>query len=184
MRVLRSALLVSTVVVTAACGGEAEASEREQILERQLTEVMSMLREMERQREIELAPVRAVDDAFQFDDAAPALRTAAASSAPARAPAPVQRQPAPAPRTQPVGRSAAEPVFYPAPAETRGEPRVVRETTMKRDAAIGAGVGAAVGAVANRNNRVKGAIIGAAVGGAAGAVVGATVNRTTTIVYD
>lgn len=173
MRVLLTVLALSTIVVMAACGGAAEASEREQELERQLAEVMSMLRELDRKREIELAPVGSPEDpAFQFDDAArgpaPARRQASA--------APVQRQPAPASRSQPIGRPAGEPVFvpasYPAPTPEPAAEPVARENTAKRDAAIGAGVGAAVGAVVHRRNRVQGAIVGAAVGGIAGAVVG------------
>lgn len=47
--------------------------------------------------------------------------------------------PAPRPRSQPVGRPAAEPVHYPQP-----QSRVVTETNVKQDAAIRATVGATI----------------------------------------
>jgi hypothetical protein len=172
MRVLISGLVLSTLVVAAGCGGDAQATPREQELERQLAEVLTSLRQFEFERELDLAlAARARDSArVQLDDGlmnpAPAApRTASA--------------PAPRPRSQPVGRPAAEPIYYPQP-----QPRVVTETNVKRDAAIGAGLGAATGAVVHRRNRVKGAVVGAAVGAAAGAVVGATIDKSTRVVYD
>jgi predicted component of type VI protein secretion system len=166
MRVLLSGLVLSTVVVTAGCGSDAQATTRELELERQLTEVMSGLKELERELELALK-ARETDSArFELTDFAP--------EASAPAPQPVRQ-------AQPAPRPAPRPVYNPAP---QPQPRVVTQTSVKRDAAIGAGVGAVTGAVVHRRDRVKGAVVGAVVGGAAGAVVGATVNRRTTVVYD
>lgn len=95
------------------------------------------------------------DDALNAPEAAPAAAAAVA------------------PRQQTAARSAPR----------QPQPRVVTETNVKRDAAIGAGVGAAAGAIIHKPNRVKGAIVGAVIGGAAGAVVGATIDKKTTVVY-
>jgi len=176
MRVLISSLVLSTMVVVSGCGGDAQATPREQELERQLTEVRAALDALERDRQVDLAlNARPADDArLQLEDVALETRAVAVRAA---------STPAPRPRSQPVGRPAAQPVYAPAP-QPAPQPRVVTETNVKRDAAIGAGVGAVVGAAVHRPNRVKGAIVGAAVGGAAGAVVGATVDKSTRVVYD
>jgi hypothetical protein len=179
MRVLFSGLVLSTLVVIAGCGADAHAGQREQELERQLAEVKATLQQMELERQMDLALTReSKTQEVQLNDFAPeqhgsAVRTAAAAPRPASRP----RSTA----SQPVGRQASGPVYSPAP---RGEPRVVTTTTVKRDAAIGAGVGAVAGAVIHKPDRVKGAVVGGVLGAAAGAVVGSTINRRTTIVYD
>jgi hypothetical protein len=176
MRVLLSGLVLSTLVVIAGCGADAHAGQREQELERQLADVKATLQQLELERQVELALTRESNtQQVQLNDFAPEQQARATRTAAA---------PRPAPRStasQPVGRSASDPVYSPAP---RGEPRVVTTTTVKRDAAIGAGVGAVAGAVIHKPDRVKGAVVGGVVGAAAGAVVGSTINRRTTIVYD
>jgi hypothetical protein len=171
MRVLVSGLVLSTLGVTAGCGGDVQATPREQDLERQLTEVVAKLEALERDRALDLAlAAREADNGrVQLAELGPAARAASA--------------PAPRPRSQPAGRPAPQPVYNPAPRPAP-QPRVVTETNVKRDAAIGAGVGAVAGAVIHKPNRVKGAVVGAVIGGAAGAVVGATVDKTTRVVYD
>jgi hypothetical protein len=179
MRVLLSGLVLSTLVVMAGCGADAHAGQREQELERQLAEVRATVQQMELDRQLELALAReSSTQPVQLNDFAPEQQATAARAATA-APRPAARPRSTA--TQPVGRQASSPVYSPAP---RGEPRVVTTTTVKRDAAIGAGVGAVAGAVIHKPNRVKGAVVGGVVGAAAGAVVGSTVNRRTTVVYD
>ena len=103
-------------------------------------------------------------------DPAPALVEEA--PAPAPAPRPRRTSVARAPRTE----TYAEPAYRPQPV-------VVKQTHIKRDAAIGAGVGAGVGAIVHDRNRVKGAIVGGVIGGAAGAVVGATIDKSERVVY-
>lgn len=175
MRVLVSGLVLSTLVVTGGCGGDVQATPREQDLERQLTEVMAKLEALERDRSLDLAlAAREADKGrIELDELGPEARPAAR----------VASAPAPRPRSQTVSRPAPQPVYNPAP-QRAPQPRVVTETNVKRDAAIGAGVGAVAGAVVHKPNRVKGAIVGAVIGGAAGAVVGATVDKTTRVVYD
>jgi hypothetical protein len=168
MRVHILALALSTLVVTAGCGGEGS---REALLNEEMLA-----------RELDLAlDAHANRAAPQFQDG-PAVDAAPVAAPVAAAPAPAPR-PQAAARSVPV-RSAPAPIgSAPAPAPAP-QPRVVTQTNVKRDAAIGAGVGAAAGAIIHKPNRVKGAVVGAVVGGAAGAVVGATIDKKTTVVYD
>lgn len=159
MRVLLSLLLVSLLVVTA-CGGDAS---RDALYNEEVWQ-------LNRDLDLVLAERRAQDAEFELRDGQPAEAATFAQT--------------PEPRPQPVSQPRPAPVrSQPAP-QRAPQPRVVTQTNVKRDAAIGAGVGAAAGAVIHRPNRWKGAVIGAAVGGAAGAVVGATIDKKTTVVYD
>lgn len=157
MRVLVSGLILSTLVVATGCDREPP---REALREAELDRELAMA----------LAAYPADNGRIQLGDAP--------DPEPEPEPAPV-RQAAAAPRPQPVRRAQAAPQPVRQP-----QPRVVTETNVKRDAAIGAGVGAVAGAVVHRPNRWKGAVVGAAIGGAAGAVVGATIDRKTRVVYD
>jgi hypothetical protein len=162
MRVLISGLIMSTALVVAGCAGEDDRS---------------ALREQELERELSLAldAHRLAEARLDLNDAA--LEEAPAATAPAAArPAP-QRQTAPRAQTRPAQTRQVS--TAPAP-----QPRVVTETNVKRDAAIGGAVGAAAGAIIHKPNRVKGAVVGGVIGAATGAVIGATVDKKTTVVYD
>lgn len=153
MRVLSSLLVVSTLAV-AACGSD---SQRDALYQD----------ELDREIAIALAEYRDAETRELNDAAIPEPEPEAAPAA--VAPRPARQQTAPR-------ASAPQPQRQP-------QPRVVTETNVKRDAAIGAGVGAVAGAVIHKPNRVKGAVVGAVLGGAAGAVVGATIDKKTTVVY-
>jgi septal ring factor EnvC (AmiA/AmiB activator) len=164
MRVLISGLIMSTALVVAGCAGEDDRS---------------ALREQELERELSLAldAHRLAEARLDLNDAA--LEEAPAATAPAAArPAP-QRQAAPRAQTRPAQTRQVSTAPAPAP-----QPRVVTETNVKRDAAIGGAVGAAAGAIIHKPNRVKGAVVGGVIGAATGAVIGATVDKKTTVVYD
>lgn len=73
---------------------------------------------------------------------------------------------------------------YSGSGEVYRAPRTVTVKHTKRDAAIGAGAGAVIGAVAGGGrHRVKGAVIGAAAGAIAGAVIGNNVDKQRRVQY-
>jgi hypothetical protein len=181
MRVLKIAVVLSTLVGTAAC-------------ERQAAPAPSDLSWLDT-LELQSTPAQAVVSPVELG-----LVHSAHVAAPAPAPEPEIEEPVEEAPVKTAARSSSSSSrrssarrssgtysgrssdSYEAPAPRA---RTVVKRNTKRDAAIGAVVGAGVGAVAGGSrHRVKGALIGAAVGGLGGAVIGHTVDKSTRTVYD
>jgi len=172
MRVLKIALVMSPLMVIAACGRDEQPT-----LERDLAWLDSLAAQP-------AAPVQPVASPLELSALAvhaPAPAKEEAAPAEAEEERPVSRPRRSSSRRSSVGRSSSSGTYASAPAR---QPRVVEKKHTVRDAAIGAGVGAVAGAViGGRRHRVRGAVIGGVVGGVAGAVIGNNVDKTRTIVY-
>lgn len=189
MRVLRVAVLLSTVLYVAACDALPGARSDELArLELERMELQELNRELAAALAERSKPVASAEEIGLAESTPAPARSSAqpvvrrASTAPTTA----ARRPAPRPRSEPLGRPAYEPGTWNTGTYStpQPQPRVVKVKNTKRDAAIGAGAGAVLGAtVAGRRSRVKGALIGAAVGAAAGAVVGSTIDTSTRVEY-
>ena len=160
MRAMRNILMLPTLVLLAACGGQdvPRPDDRDDL---------AWLDTMSREPAAFASAIEtglAEEEEIEEEEVAP--RRAAESSTP---------------RTS-TARRASAPV-YSAPAPVR-QPRVVVERNTKRDAAIGAGAGAVLGAVvAGKGNRTKGAILGGAAGAVIGGVIGHTVDKKERVIY-
>lgn len=181
MRVLNLALVLSTLVGTAACDRQAAPAPSDlswlDTLELQSTPAQAVVSPMELGL-VHTAHVEAPAPAPEVEEAveeAP-VKTAARSSSSSSSRRSSSR------RSSGTYSSGSSGGGYEAPAP-RARTVTVKHT--KRDAAVGAVVGAGVGAVAGGSrHRIKGALIGAAVGGIAGAVIGNNVDKSTRTVYD
>ena len=161
MRVLKVALVLSTVVGMAACDREPEM--------KLIPEDLSWLDTLTVQKPAVVSP-----EELGMELAAPAAPQRQIAKAPVR----TARASVTPRRTTSSTRSTTT-----ASAPAR-QPRVVEKPQTTRDAAIGAGAGAVIGAVAaGKGNRTKGAVIGGVLGGVTGAVIGATVDKKTTVEY-
>lgn len=185
MRVLKSVLVLSALVGTAACGSESK---------RPAAEDLSWLDTVN----LRTPPAQAVVSPVELgllhtphDSSAEVARVATREE-----PAEVEK---PEPRSSSTRSSARRSrssrsgsasrsggsgggEVYSAPAPRA---RTVEVKHTKRDAVIGAAAGGVIGAVAGGpRHRVKGAVIGAAVGGIAGAVIGNNVDKSRRVVYD
>ncbi|HEU0078650.1 MAG TPA: YMGG-like glycine zipper-containing protein [Longimicrobiaceae bacterium] len=179
MRVLKFALVLSTVVGTAACDRQAAPAPSDlswlDTLELQSTPAQAVVSPMELGL-VHTAHVEtpAPEPEVEAVEEAPVKTAARSSSSSSSRRSSARRSSG----TYSSGSSGG----YEAPAPRA---RTVVKRNTKRDAAIGAVVGAGVGAVAGGSrHRVKGALIGAAVGGIGGAVIGHTVDKSTRTVYD
>ena len=179
MRVLNLALVLSTVVGTAACDRQAAPAPSDlswlDTLELQSTPAQAVVSPMELGL-VHTAHVETPAPEPEMDavEEAP-VKTAARSSSSSSSRRSSSR------RSSGTYSSGSSGGGYEAPAPRA---RTVTRKNTKRDAAVGAVVGAGVGAVAGGSrHRVKGALIGAAVGGIAGAVIGNNVDKSTRIEY-
>ena len=160
MRVLKYALVLSTVVGMSACRSEPEV--------KLVPEDLSWLDTLQ----VQTTPVVSPEE-LGMELAAPAApaRTVSRASVVSR------------PRAATTRRSTSSGTQTASSAPVR-QPRVVEKPQTTRDAAIGAGAGAVIGAVAaGKGNRTKGAVIGGVLGGITGAVIGATVDKKKTVEY-
>lgn len=184
MRVLKIAVVLSTLVGTAACDRQAPAPAPADLSWLDTLELRSTPAEAV-VSPVELGMVHAAHleapepEAPEVEPVAAPARTAAraaSSSSTARRSSTSSRS-----SGSTAGRSSGG--GYEAPPAPRA--RTVEVKNTKRDAAIGAVVGAGVGAVAGGSrHRVKGAVIGAAAGGITGAVIGSTIDKSKRTVYD
>ncbi|HEV7590918.1 MAG TPA: YMGG-like glycine zipper-containing protein [Longimicrobium sp.] len=178
MRVLKMAMIMSTLVGAAACSREAQpAAERQ----RQLTWLDSLMTQPA-QQPVAAASALELNQAPTAQPAAP-LAVAQVEEKPAAA-APARRASSThhsstsgrRHRSSSSGTYASAPVYR--------QPRVATVKHTRRDAAIGAGTGAVLGAIAGGGrHRVRGAIVGGVLGGVAGAVIGNNVDKSHRIQY-
>jgi outer membrane lipoprotein SlyB len=174
MRVLKMAVVVSTLVGAAACK-DAKPAEPPQ---KQLTWLDSLMTQP--------AQPTAAASALELNQApvaAPATPLATAqveekpaASTPKRSTSTHRSSSSRSHRSSSSGTYASAPVYR--------QPRVTTVKHTRRDAAIGAGTGAVIGAVAGGGrHRVRGAIVGGVLGGVAGAVIGNNVDKSHRVQY-
>lgn len=172
MRVLKMAVIVSTLVGAAACK-DAKPAEPPQ---KQLTWLDSLMTQP--------AQPTAAASALELNQApaaAPAtpLATAQVEEKPA---ASTPKRSTSTHRSSSSRRSSSGGTYASAPVYR--QPRVTTVKHTHRDAAIGAGAGAVIGAVAGGGrHRVRGAIVGGVLGGVAGAVIGNNVDKSHRVQY-
>jgi hypothetical protein len=171
MRVLKMAVIVSTLVGAAACSRDAKPVEPQQ---KQLTWLDSLMTQP--------AQPTAAASALELNQA-PVPQPAAQPLATAQ----VEQKPAAsAPKhtssthhsTARHRSSSGSSGTYASSAPVYRQPRMTTVKHTQRDAAIGAAGGAVIGAVAGGGrHRVRGAIVGGVLGGVAGAVIGNNVDK-------
>ena len=177
MRVLKMAVIVSTLVGAAACSRDAQPAAEQQ---RQLTWLDSLMTQPA--QPVAAASALELNQAPTAQPAAP-LAVAQVEEKPAAA-APKHtssaRRSSSSTRRHRSSSSSGE---Y-ASAPVYRQPRVTTVKHTRRDAAIGAGTGAVIGAVAGGSrHRVRGAIVGGVLGGVAGAVIGNNVDKSRRVEY-
>jgi hypothetical protein len=171
MRVLKMAVIVSTLVGAAACSRDAQPAAEQQ---RQLTWLDSLMTQPA--QPAAAASALELNQAPTPQPAAP-LAVAQVEEKPAAA-APAKRSSSThhASRTRSHRSSSSSGTYASAPVYR--QPRVTEVKHTRRDAAIGAAGGAVIGAVAGGGrHRVRGAIVGGVLGGVAGAVIGNNVDK-------
>jgi hypothetical protein len=177
MRVLKMAVIVSSLVGAAACSRDAQPAAEQQ---RQLTWLDSLMTQPA--QPVAAASALELNQAPAPQAAAP-LAVAQVEEKPAAA---APRRSSSARRSSSSGRrarSSSSSGTY-ASAPVYRQPRVTEVKHTRRDAAIGAGTGAVIGAVAGGSrHRVRGAIVGGVLGGVAGAVIGNNVDKTHRVDY-
>jgi hypothetical protein len=152
MRILKSSLLLSALVLTAACGNDDKKADRAAY------DDMMLPRPAAQQ----------VISAEELGLAAPVATPLAAQPEVKPVAATPRRTTTARRSTSTASRSSGSGTYTPAPQRTT----TIKHT--KRDAAIGAAAGAVIGGVAT--GKVKGAVIGGVLGGVAGAVIGNNVD--------
>lgn len=179
MRVLKTVMIVSTLVGAAACSRDAKPVEPQQ---KQLTWLDSLMTQP--------AQPTAAASALELNQqpvpqpAAQPLATAQveekpAASAPKRT-STTHRSSSSARHRSSSGSSGT----YASSAPVYRQPRTTTVKHTRRDAAIGAAGGAVIGAVAGGGrHRVRGAIVGGVLGGVAGAVIGNNVDKSHRVQY-
>jgi outer membrane lipoprotein SlyB len=165
MRVLKTAMILSTLAAVAACGRDAQPAPPQQ----HLTWLDSLMTQPA--QPVAAATPTELNQALVTDSVAP---QALVTAAPVKAPARTSSRPRSTTRHRSTARrsSSGSSGTYASSSGTY-QPRTRRVTHKTRDAAIGAGAGAVIGAVAGgRHHRVRGAVVGGVLGGVAGAVIG------------
>lgn len=185
MRVLKIALVVSSVVGMAACQQQAKA------VDLSVGEDLAFLDSLALGTAAPVAPQTFVSP-VELGQNALVEENEVVEAAPAKAAAaPVKKSTSTAKKSTSTRKksssarrsSGSRSGTYSASTVAR-EPRVITKKNTNRDAAIGAAGGAVIGAVVGgKQNRVKGAIVGAALGTAAGAVIGSTIDKSTRVQY-
>ncbi|SOD03311.1 YMGG-like Gly-zipper [bacterium JGI 053] len=178
MRVLKIAMVVSTLVGAAACSRDAQPAAEQQ---KQLTWLDSLMTQPA--QPVAAASALELNQAPTAQPAAPLavaqVEEKPAASAPKRSSSSARRSSSSGHRA----RSSSSSGTY-ASAPVYRQPRVTEVKHTRRDAAIGAGTGAVIGAVAGGGrHRVRGAIVGGVLGGVAGAVIGNNVDKSHRIQY-
>jgi len=177
MRVLKMAVIVSTLVGAAACSRDAQQPAAEQ--QRQLTWLDSLMTQPA--QPAAAASALELNQAPTPQPAAP-LAVAQVEEKPAAA-APARRSSS-THRSSTARRSRSSSSGTYASAPVYRQPRVTTVKHTRRDAAIGAAGGAVIGAVAGGGrHRVRGAIVGGVLGGVAGAVIGNNVDKSRRVEY-
>ena len=168
MRVLKMAVIVSTLVGAAACSRDAQPAAEQQ---RQLTWLDSLMTQPA--QPVAAASAVELNQAPAPVPAAP-LAVAAVEEKPATA---APRRSSSTRRSSSRRSRTASSGSYESSGPVYRQPRVTTVKHTTRDAAIGAGTGAVIGAVAGGGrHRVRGAIVGGVLGGVAGAVIGNNVD--------
>ena len=172
MRVLKIAVMMSTLVGAAACGRDAKPADQQQ----HLSWLDSMM--------VQPAQPVAAATPVELNQAAlpqPAAQPQALASVAEKPAASTTRRSTSSTRhrsTSSRRSSGSSSGSYAGPVYTQPRTRTVKHT--QRDAAIGAASGAVIGAVAGGGrHRVRGAIVGGVLGGVAGAVIGNNVDKHT-----
>ena len=161
MRVLKYALVVSTLVGMSACDRQAEPEV--------MPEDLSWLDTLQVAPQAVVSPEELGMELLE-PAAKPTVRTASRTTRASTTSAPTTRTVSSAPSTS---------------GTRQPQPRVIEEKHTTRDAAIGAGAGAVLGAVvAGKGDRTKGAVIGGGLGGVAGAVIGNNVDKDKKVIYE
>ncbi|CAN5760277.1 hypothetical protein BH20GEM3_BH20GEM3_06210 [soil metagenome] len=179
MRVLKIALVVSSVVGMAACQQQARA------VDLSVGEDLAFLDSLALGTVAPVAPQTFVSP-VELGQNALVEEEEAVEAAPAKvAAAPVKKSTSTAKKKSSSARSSSSSRSGTYSGSTAArQPRVVTKKNTNRDAVIGAAGGAVIGAVVGgKQNRVKGAVVGAALGTAAGAVIGSTIDKSTRIQY-
>jgi len=177
MRVLKMAVIVSTLVGAAACSRDAKPVEPQQ---KQLTWLDSLMTQPA--QPTAAASALELNQAPVPQPAAQPLATAAVEEKPASS---APKHTSSARRSTARHRSSSgSSGTYASSAPVYRQPRVTTVKHTQRDAAIGAASGAVIGAVAGGGrHRVRGAIVGGVLGGVAGAVIGNNVDKSHRVQY-
>jgi hypothetical protein len=163
MRVLKMAVIASTLLGAAACGREPKAAQPQQ----NLTWLDSMMTQPA-QPVAAATPVEL--NQAPIPDAAAPQALASVAEKPSHT-ATTTHHTSTARRHTAHRRSSSSGTYASAGTYQAPRTRTVKHT--QRDAAIGAGAGAVIGAVAGGgHHRVRGAVLGGVLGGVAGAVIG------------
>lgn len=178
MRIVKLAVIMSTLVGAAACGRDAQTAQ--QPAQTQLTWLDSLMTQ----------PAQPVVAATATElNQAPVAQPAAAPVAETKVAekkstsSPTHRSSSSHRSRSSSGRSRSSGT-YASSAPVYRQPRVTTVKHTRRDAAIGAGAGAVLGAVAGgRHHRVRGAVVGGVLGGVAGAVIGNNVDKSHQVSY-
>src|SRR3954469_15542617 len=165
MRAMKMAVIVTTLLGTAACGREPKAAQPQQNLPWLDSLMTQPAQPVAAATPVELGqapvPEAAAPQALASVAEKPARSTTTHHSTSTRSRS--------AHRSSSSGSSSSSSGTYAGTYQPRT--RTVKHT--QRDAAIGAGAGAVIGAVAGGgHHRVRGAVIGGVLGGVAGAVIG------------
>ncbi len=182
MRVLKIALVVSSVVGMAACQQQAKAVDLSVGEDLAFLDSLALGTAAPVAPQTFVSPVELGQNALVAEEevveAAPA-KTAAAPVKASTARKSTTRKKSSSARRSSGSRSGS----YSGSTVAR-QPRVVTKKNTNRDAVIGAAGGAVIGAVVGgKQNRVKGAVVGAALGTAAGAIIGSTIDKSTRVEY-
>jgi hypothetical protein len=173
MRVLRFAVIVSSLVGMAACDRPAPQADKSAAADLSWLDTMDLR-----------SPVQKVDSLAALSPAEQALLPVAQPEAKPAA-APVRKAAArrtSSTRHRSSGSRSSGSYEGSSSAGTYSAPRTVTVKHTRRDAVIGAGAGAVIGAVAGGSrHRVKGAVIGGVAGAVAGAVIGNNVDKGTRV---
>ncbi|HYH79337.1 MAG TPA: YMGG-like glycine zipper-containing protein [Longimicrobium sp.] len=181
MRVVKFAVILSTIVGTAACQRDAQPAPPQQA---QLTWLDSLMTQPA--QPVVAATAMELNQApLAIPAAAPVAETKVAETKSTASTTRRSSSPRRSSRASTSRRSSSGSGTYASSGSgTYRQPRVVERKHTVRDAAIGAGAGAVIGAVAGgRKHRVRGAVVGGVLGGVAGAVIGNNVDKSRRIEY-
>jgi hypothetical protein len=169
MRVLKIAVMMSTLGAAAACGREAKPAQPQQ----NLTWLDSM---MVQPAQPAAASAMELNQAPVPQPAAQPQALASVAEKPATSSTTTHHTSSTSHHRSARRSSSGSSGTYAGPVYTQRRTYTVKHT--RRDAAIGAAGGAVIGAVAGGGrHRVRGAIVGGVLGGVAGAVIGNNVDK-------
>jgi outer membrane lipoprotein SlyB len=187
MRVLKIALVVSSVVGIAACQQQAKAVDLSVGEDLAFLDSLALGTAVPVAPQTFVSPVELGQNALVAEEevveAAPA-KTAAAPVKTSTVKTSTARKSTTRKKSSSARRSSGSRSGSYSGSTVARQPRVVTKKNTNRDAVIGAAGGAVIGAVVGgKQNRVKGAVVGAALGTAAGAIIGSTIDKSTRVEY-